>query len=256
MKNDKYSTSFNPLQVKLESFQGPLDILLQLIQKKKLDINTIPLTTLCLPFLDYVKNSVEISLENSSHFVYIASRLLAIKAKNLLPNRNTLIDEEEINPEEEWREQLLEYKKIKQSSELLTKMDWLNVDIFSRVEQIEKVELTEELKLNIPDLLESYKNLLIKEEKGEVEFTIKEFKMNSKITLNKIIAKYQSYKSFTLIQLFSLFELVEEKVLAFILLLEIYRFHWIRIEQKNYLGKIVFYTTSKFTISSAEKLIF
>ena len=64
--------TFDPLLVKLDSFEGPLDLLLHLIQDKKLDIHTLSLATLCAPFLSYVKNTSQIQLENASQFIYIA----------------------------------------------------------------------------------------------------------------------------------------------------------------------------------------
>ena len=72
--------TFDPLLVKLDSFEGPLDLLLHLIQDKKLDIHTLSLATLCAPFLSYVKNTSQIQLENASQFIYIAASLIAIKA--------------------------------------------------------------------------------------------------------------------------------------------------------------------------------
>ena len=252
------SENFNPLQVDLEPFQGPLDLLLQLIQKKKLDINSIPLSNLCQPFLEYVKAVKRLNLENASQFIYIAARLVAIKSRSLLPTNSNLIDDsEDIDLEEELREQLKEYQRIKIASNIINEMDWLQRDSYPRAVASEIQTETELLfELNIPDLVTAYKSFLFQDEALKPEFQITEIKLDSKILLENIVNHFQEVKSFTVGKLFNLFISLEEKALAFLLLLEICRLKWIDLEQINYLEEIHCYPNEKFSLSAYKDLDF
>ncbi len=104
-------------RVKLEKFEGPLDLLLSLIEEQKLDIAQVSIAKVADDYLEYIRNEENISLENLAEFINIASKIILIKSRNILP---TL----EVTPEEEkeikdLEEQLREYKKYKEISEKL-----------------------------------------------------------------------------------------------------------------------------------------
>lgn len=101
--------------VKIEKFEGPLDLLLQLIEDQKLDITRISLAEVADDYLEFIRNAESISLENLAEFVNIASKIILIKSRNILP---TL----EVTPEEEkeikdLEQQLKLYKKFKEASD-------------------------------------------------------------------------------------------------------------------------------------------
>ena len=186
--------TFDPLLVKLDSFEGPLDLLLHLIQDKKLDIHTLSLATLCAPFLSYVKNTSQIQLENASQFIYIAASLIAIKARSLLPNPVT--EEEDIQTEEALRKQLIEYKKFKEAGEVLAQMDWLQRDHFTRSEKIQteimkEIDKSEEqlIQISITKLLLVYEQVLQKSRDLSEEFQIPEIKVNTQEVFTQIITE-------------------------------------------------------------------
>ena len=97
---------------KLEKFEGPLDLLLHLIEKNKIDIFDIPIVTITNQYLEYIRNLQEINMDLSSDFLVMAATLLEIKSKMLLP---LVKDEkgEDIDPRQALVERLLEYKKYK-----------------------------------------------------------------------------------------------------------------------------------------------
>ncbi|MCL6472065.1 MAG: segregation/condensation protein A [Firmicutes bacterium] len=103
-------------QVKLEVFEGPFDLLLNLISRQKIDIYEIPISKITREYLNYVESMQELDLEVSTEFLLIAATLLDIKAANLLPKKEESYDEDEISPQEA-RDiliaRLLEYKKFK-----------------------------------------------------------------------------------------------------------------------------------------------
>jgi len=98
-------------KVKLEQFQGPLDLLLQLTEEKKLDITEISLAKVTDQYLTYLKNSEVISFDDLANFLIIASRLILIKSRMLLPTLE--LSKEEEQDIETLKRQLEEYKKFK-----------------------------------------------------------------------------------------------------------------------------------------------
>lgn len=97
--------------IRLEKFEGPMDLLLSLIEEEKLDITEISLARVADQYLEYIKNNEKIQLENLADFLAVASRLILIKSRALLPNLELSSDEEEEIKDLE--HQLAEYKKFK-----------------------------------------------------------------------------------------------------------------------------------------------
>ena len=103
------------LQVKLEVFDGPLDLLLHLIEKNKVDIYDIPIVEITEQYLDYVSKMPKDDLDLASEFLVMAATLVKIKSKMLLPAEEEEQEEEE-DPRQELVERLLEYKMYKYAS--------------------------------------------------------------------------------------------------------------------------------------------
>lgn len=114
------------LQIKLEEFEGPLDLLLKLIDKNKIDIYDIPISKLTDDYLYYIKHSNTIDMEEMSYFIVMATTLLEIKSKLLLPKEKDEQTDEEIDPREELVKKLIEYKKYKMIAEKL-----YNTEVFA-----------------------------------------------------------------------------------------------------------------------------
>lgn len=103
------------IQVKLEAFDGPLDLLLHLIEKNKVDIFDIPIVLITEQYLEYVSNMDTKDMDVMSEFLVMAATLVKIKSKMLLPTEETE-EEEEDDPRQELVERLLEYKMYKYAS--------------------------------------------------------------------------------------------------------------------------------------------
>ena len=100
------------IPVKLEVFEGPLDLLLHLIEKNKIDIYDIPIALITEQYMDYLKEMEKQDLDNMSEFLVMAATLLKIKSRMLLPREETEEEETE-DPRQELVERLLEYKMYK-----------------------------------------------------------------------------------------------------------------------------------------------
>ena len=82
----------NSLTYKLDTFEGPLDLLLSLISKNKIDISDIPIAFLCDQYMEYINAAAELDMELSSDFIVMASELMLIKSRMLLPGREEAND--------------------------------------------------------------------------------------------------------------------------------------------------------------------
>ena len=106
----------NKYAIKIENFEGPLDLLCHLIDKNKMDIYDIKISEIADQYIDYLNQMEKMNLDITSEFLIMASTLLYIKSKNLLPNQKE--DEEELT-EEELLARIIEYKKYKEITKKL-----------------------------------------------------------------------------------------------------------------------------------------
>ncbi len=125
------------ISVKLESFEGPLDLLLHLIKKEKVDIYDIPIVKITEQYLEYLEKMKELNIYIASEFLLMAATLIYIKSKMLLPKKVELEGEiEELQKEEDPRqplvERLVEYQRIKEMITVLEKKDRLFESFFPR----------------------------------------------------------------------------------------------------------------------------
>ena len=122
-----------PLQVKLQVYEGPLDLLLELIKKNEMDITNIPMAEITRQYLDYLNAMKSMNLEIAGEFLVIAATLVLIKSKMLLPADDTLIDEEEGgDPRAELVQKLLDYQAFKEAARELGFKEEDRAKIFTR----------------------------------------------------------------------------------------------------------------------------
>lgn len=102
--------------VRLESFSGPLDLLLYLVKQEEVEIHEIPIARICDMYLVHLKEIAELDVENASEFLVMAATLMLIKSRALLPDEEAVDLEEELDPKDELIQQLLEYKRFKMAA--------------------------------------------------------------------------------------------------------------------------------------------
>lgn len=125
--------------IKLDSFEGPLDLLLHLIDKAEVDIYDIPIAEITEQYLQTIHTLQELHLDVASEFVVMAATLLSIKSKMLLPKKEETVfqplfdmDVEEVDPRDELVQRLLEYKRYKIIAENLREMEIGRSKVFTR----------------------------------------------------------------------------------------------------------------------------
>jgi segregation and condensation protein A len=159
-ETDEQLNFMEPLQVQLSTFEGPLELLLELVRKKKMDLADISLSEICEPYLKYLELMEEFDLDIAIEFLEIASTLILIKSRSLLPK---IVDEEEeeLDPEEELKRRLAEYMRYRELAEKLNQMEHLGREYFPRppleTEEEEKAMIVFE-EVSIYSLLRAYQN--------------------------------------------------------------------------------------------------
>jgi segregation and condensation protein A len=160
--NDSYSEERSPYTVRLEVFEGPLDLLLHLIHKNELDIFNIPIALITEQYLDYLKLMKVLNLDIAGEYLLLASTLLHIKSKMLLPTPSEEEEEEGEDPRAELVRRLLEYQKYKNAAAELEKRPMLDRDVFIRLmpAETEKPAEEERMEVSLFELLEAFRQVL------------------------------------------------------------------------------------------------
>lgn len=152
------------IRVQLQQFEGPLDLLLYLIRKEEMDIFNINIVEITQQYLEYIKMMKEFDLELAGDFIAMASTLIHIKSKMLLPQydeNGEIVDQED--PRKELVQKLLEYEKFKEASKALYDRPLLNRDIWARGVKEKLEENPEEIELEdnaLFSLIGSYRKLI------------------------------------------------------------------------------------------------
>ncbi len=123
----------SPLNVQLERYEGPLDLLLDLIRKQQVDIRDIPIATITAQYLAYMEKARELDVDLGAEFVYMAATLIHIKSRMLLP-RDPELDKaapESDDPRKELVERLLEHERFKNAAEMLQQKRLIEENVWS-----------------------------------------------------------------------------------------------------------------------------
>jgi len=123
-----------PYKVKLDTFEGPLDLLLHLVNEMEIDIYDIPVAEITEQYMAYIRAMQEIELNIASEYLVMAATLIAIKSATLLPKKEIDIEEEEYEGDlrEELIQRLIEYRKYKEAADILKEKELEENQIFTR----------------------------------------------------------------------------------------------------------------------------
>jgi segregation and condensation protein A len=123
----------SPLNIHLEQYDGPLDLLLDLIRKQQIDIKDIPIATITSQYLEYLDKAREMDIDLGSEFVYMAATLIHIKSRMLLPRDPALEKEGDggDDPRQELVDRLLEHERFKNAAEMLQQKRLIEENVWS-----------------------------------------------------------------------------------------------------------------------------
>ncbi|WIV10971.1 segregation/condensation protein A [Proteiniborus sp. MB09-C3] len=236
-------------KVVLEAFEGPLDLLMHLIEKEKVDIYDIPIAKITDQYIDYIKTMQNIDLDMTSEFLVMAATLLEIKSKMLLPASNRedeQLEMEEIDPREELVKRLIEYKKFKMAAEnLKVKGDIQSKVFFKHKEELEEFmeqDSFELEKIDFKELLLAYANILNKSKDDTKEIKLAEIQRDE-LTIEECMGDLESIikqkKKIRFDELFNENMTKIKVVVTFLSILELIKLKIIKVVQEQNFGEII-----------------
>lgn len=221
------------LSVKLEIYEGPLDLLLHLIKKNEVDIYDIPVALITTQYLHYLESMKSLNIELAGEFLLMAATLTQIKSRMLLPISSDETEAEEDDPRMAIVRPLLEHMKLRDAAEALERRELLNRDVFLReyfLDEFEDEDEEELVPVSLFDLIDSFRRVLLRVDSGrdieiQIELKTVEQRIQEVIELLKVSGE-------------ELFEdlFIEDRsrlelILTFLSLLELARIGLIRIFQ-------------------------
>lgn len=229
-------------KVKLDVFEGPLDLLLYLIKRDEVDIYDISIERITKQYLGYMEAFQVLNIELAGEFIVMAANLLYIKSRTLLPVDQQMAEEdaEEDDPRWELIRQLIEYKKFKEAAARLRDIEALQENLFPRIPVVP--EMAENLlveEVGIFDLIHAFQKILKRLDKKpedlreifEENFTVSEkIDYLLKVTSSGVSMRFE--------ELFADVASRAEIVVTFLAMLELIRLKQLRVRQEAQCGEI------------------
>lgn len=225
--------------IKIDAFEGPLDLLLHLIKEKNVDIYDISIEEITKSYLDYINKMEELNINVASSYLVMAAELMEIKSKSLLPK----VEKEEDNDEEEVSREnlinkLVEYKKYKEMTEVFKELELNRNNIYIKPPEsinnyVENEIYNEEIEIDkLVDAMKNFLNRKELEKPLKTKITNKEYSVKERKNSIKNILKNKKKIEFT-----ELFEEYNKSYIAvtFLSILELAKEHELKISQdKNF----------------------
>lgn len=233
------------MEFKINDFEGPLDLLLHLIKESKMDIMNIEIELITKQYMDFLDSQEKMNLEVSSEYLVLASELLEIKSRLLLPNNKVDENGEEVveDPREELVNRLLEYQTYKNITSLLQEKELLRKDIYTKSPENIKNYIDERTEIHadvtLDDLLVAFQRYYQRK--------IDNKPLNTKVTVNEISVSSRRHdiknilKTKRRVSFFELFPVVSKEyvVATFLAILEMCKNNEITIVQNDTFDDIV-----------------
>ena len=233
-------------QLKLDIFEGPLDLLLHLIKEQKMEIHDIPVSEISRQYLKYMELMSDLNLEVAGEYLVMAAELTRLKSKMLLPSHGEDEDGEDgIDPRDELTRRLLEYKRYKSAAGDLRQLEYDRQQLFSRGSEIQVEEGEEEVIVDatVFDLFSAFKEVLSQKTfKEDYEIKITTLSVSEHISL--VLDTLNEHESVTFESLFAEKESKQEVIVTFLALLELMRMSLIRVQQGSQFETIRVYCSA------------
>jgi segregation and condensation protein A len=230
-------------EVKVGTFEGPLELLLHLIKKNEINIYDIPIALITQQYIETLDLMKSLNLSIAGEFLVMAATLIHIKSKTLLPPAEEEADEED--PRQELVARLLEYQKFKDAAERLEERESLWRDIFRKEPSPSPELLPEEIPLidlDLYDLLDALKNVLARiPDKKVLQVTIDELTVKDRMQF--LMERMGEIESVLFDDLFEGIRTRHAVVVTFLALLEVIRLGLIRVVQGDACGPLRLFKT-------------
>lgn len=232
----------SPFAIRLDAFEGPLDLLLHLIRKHEMDIYDIPIADITDQYLKILDEMRTLNLDVAGEFLVMAATLLQIKSSMLLPNPSLEDEEEseEVDPRAELVARLLEYQKYKEAALELDDKALLGRDVFVREEGVPpelRDSETSFVEVGIFELVSALQDLL-KDARPETVHEITQNTFSVTDSINHILDELGSKSSIAFKDLFVASADRSLVVATFLAVLELVKMRTVKVMQNSYQGTI------------------
>ena len=248
-QDDGFESQLEDIRIRVESFEGPLDLLVHLIKKNQVNVYDIPIALITEQYLDYLGLMQELNLDVASEFLVMAATLIHIKSRMLLPRPDpSQLDEEGEDPRDGLVRRLLEHQKFKAAAELLHDREtlrsaqWGRPD--SRVAEIAGEEYEPELEVDLFGLLSAFRSVLERaRERPPVPLPPEQISIESRI--EQMLERLSETEACGFDDLFDDVATRGDMIVTFLALLEMIRLKLIRVFQSGQAGPIRIYKRAR-----------
>jgi segregation and condensation protein A len=243
-----------PYKIQIPIYEGPLDLLLDLIRKQEMDIHNIPIAQITHQYLDYLHKLEELDIDVSADFIYMAATLIYIKSKMLLPPDPLAGPEEQQDPRAELVHRLVEHEKFKNAAQVLYERQQIEAHVWSKPDRslYEGEEAEGEIVVSLVDLVKVFQTVL--ERRKEV---VKIELQHEQFTVAQMMAQLraQLLSAEGPVSLMAFFEACASRhamIVAFLAVLEMVRLQAVLLVQEKQFGDILVRKHKMFDVVFAE----
>lgn len=231
----------SPLRVRIDQFDGPLDLLLSLIRKQKIDIRDIPIAKITSQYLDYLRQAEELNIDLGGEFVLMAATLIQIKSKMLLPEDPSTPEEEREDPREELVRMLVEHEQFVQAAQMLRQKRLIEENVWSNPPLKAFLDETEDpgLEVSLFELVKTFEKVLERaKNRPDFEVAGEDVSVSNRVEYlrNLLLGRDEPV---TLRELFERQKNRRAMIATFLAVLEMVRMQAILLRQSELFGEIV-----------------
>lgn len=241
---EEFESSLDSYSVKLDQFEGPLDLLIHLIKRNEVNIYDIPIALITAQYLEYLMLIRELDLDVAGEFLVMAATLIHIKSRMLLPRPDPTQEDPEEDPREALVRRLLEHQRYRQAAELLHEREtlreaqWLRPD--GRVAPLAGEEYEPELEVDLFSLMAAFKSVM-ERAKQRPQIALPAEQIPIEMRIEQLLTRLSETQACGFEDLFEDVTSKGDMIVTFIALLEMIRLRLIRVFQAGSFGPIRIY---------------
>jgi segregation and condensation protein A len=239
----RYNDMATPYKINIPMYEGPLDLLLDLIKKQEMNIHDIQISKITSQYLDYLHKLEELNVDVSADFIYMAATLIYIKSKMLLPPDPLASPEEQAgDPRAELVQRLVEHEKFKNAAQLLYQKQQIEENVWSKPDKsLYNDEGTEgELVVSLVDLVKVFQQVLERrKEVSRIDLQHEQFTVAEMMAQMRAQILASDDNAVSLIQFFEACPSRHAMIVAFLAVLEMVKMQAVLLAQEKQFGEIV-----------------
>jgi segregation and condensation protein A len=245
---EEFESILEPYPVRLDNFEGPLDLLLHLIKRNEVNIYDIPITLITKQYLEYIDLMRELNLDVAGEFLVMAATLIHVKSRMLLPRPDPTQEDPEEDPREALVRRLLEHQKFKAAAELLHERETLRSAQWTRpdgpIAQIAGEAPEPEIEVDLFSLISAFRAVVERaKQRPKIYLPSEQIRIEDRI--EQLLARLSETEACGFEDLFADVQSRAGMIVTFLAMLEMIRLKLIRVFQSGVVGPIRVYKRAR-----------